>query len=75
MPSCECGREVVVVGRAMERVAQALMHALARGLGLPERHFDATFAGGIGNTELQLQAVQELRPHGYIGTPSFLKIG
>jgi len=33
-----------------------------------------TFAGGIGNTELQLQAVSELRPHGYIGTPSFLKI-
>ena len=33
-----------------------------------------TFAGGIGNTELQLQAVSELRPLGYIGTPSFLKI-
>jgi phenylacetate-CoA ligase len=32
------------------------------------------FAGGVGNTELQLQAVQELRPQGYIGTPSFLKI-
>jgi len=34
----------------------------------------ATFAGGVGNTELQLQAVVDLRPHGYIGTPSFLKI-
>ena len=33
-----------------------------------------TFAGGVGNTELQLQAMRELRPHGYIGTPSFLKI-
>ena len=33
-----------------------------------------TFAGGVGNTELQLQAVAELRPHGYIGTPGFLKI-
>ena len=32
------------------------------------------FAGGIGNTELQLQAVVELRPHGYIGTPTFLRI-
>ncbi|MEY8876361.1 MAG: phenylacetate--CoA ligase family protein [Leptothrix sp. (in: b-proteobacteria)] len=32
------------------------------------------FPGGVGNTELQLQAVQELRPQGYIGTPSFLKI-
>ena len=33
-----------------------------------------TFAGGIGNTELQLQAIADLRPQGYIGTPSFLKI-
>ncbi len=33
-----------------------------------------TFAGGIGNTEMQLQAVADLRPQGYIGTPSFLKI-
>ena len=33
-----------------------------------------TFAGGVGNTELQLQAMAELRPQGYIGTPSFLKI-
>jgi phenylacetate-CoA ligase len=32
------------------------------------------FAGGVGNTELQLQAMTELRPAGYIGTPSFLKI-
>jgi phenylacetate-CoA ligase len=34
----------------------------------------AVFPGGVGNTELQLQAVSELRPQGYIGTPSFLKI-
>ncbi len=34
----------------------------------------ATFPGGVGNTEMQLQAVAELKPHGYIGTPSFLKI-
>lgn len=33
-----------------------------------------TFPGGVGNTELQLQAVAELQPHAYIGTPSFLKI-
>jgi phenylacetate-CoA ligase len=32
------------------------------------------FAGGVGNTELQLQAMADLRPQGYIGTPSFLKI-
>jgi phenylacetate-CoA ligase len=33
-----------------------------------------TFAGGVGHTELQLQAVAELRPQAYMGTPSFLKI-
>jgi phenylacetate-CoA ligase len=32
------------------------------------------FPGGVGNTELQLQAMADLRPHGYCGTPSFLKI-
>ncbi len=34
----------------------------------------AVFPGGIGNTELQLQAMADLRPQGYAGTPSFLKI-
>ena len=32
------------------------------------------FPAGVGNTELQLQAMTELRPDAYIGTPSFLKI-
>ena len=32
------------------------------------------FPGGVGNTELQLQAMADLRPEAYIGTPSFLKI-
>ena len=32
------------------------------------------FAGGVGNTELQLQAMAELRPDAYAGTPSFLRI-
>jgi phenylacetate-CoA ligase len=32
------------------------------------------FAGGVGNTELQLQAIADLRPDGYCGTPSFLRI-
>jgi phenylacetate-CoA ligase len=32
------------------------------------------FPGGVGNTEMQLQAMAELKPAGYIGTPSFLKI-
>ncbi|MFN0184754.1 MAG: phenylacetate--CoA ligase family protein [Aquabacterium sp.] len=33
-----------------------------------------TFPGGVGNTELQLQAMADLRPDGYAGTPSFLRI-
>ena len=34
----------------------------------------SVFPGGVGNTELQLQAMQDLRPDGYAGTPSFLRI-
>jgi phenylacetate-CoA ligase len=48
--------------------AGAMMEAGAHAVGC------TTFAGGVGNTELQLQAIADLRPHGYIGTPSFLKI-
>jgi phenylacetate-CoA ligase len=32
------------------------------------------FPGGVGNTELQLQAMEHLRPDAYVGTPSFLRI-
>jgi phenylacetate-CoA ligase len=32
------------------------------------------FPGGTGQTELQVQAMADLRPAGYVGTPSFLKI-
>lgn len=34
----------------------------------------AVFPAGVGQTELQVQAIADLRPHGYVGTPSFLKI-
>ncbi|MCY7304813.1 MAG: AMP-binding protein [Rhodoferax sp.] len=34
----------------------------------------SVFAGGTGQTEQQVQAMAELQPAGYIGTPSFLKI-
>jgi phenylacetate-CoA ligase len=34
----------------------------------------SVFAGGTGQTEQQVQAMQHLQPAGYIGTPSFLKI-
>jgi phenylacetate-CoA ligase len=32
------------------------------------------FPGGTGQTELQVQAIADLRPAGYVGTPSFLRI-
>ena len=32
------------------------------------------FPGGTGQTEQQVRAMAELRPDGYVGTPSFLKI-
>jgi phenylacetate-CoA ligase len=32
------------------------------------------FPGGVGNTELQLQAMADLQPDAYAGTPSFLRI-
>ena len=32
------------------------------------------FPGGVGQTEMQVQAMSDLRPAGYVGTPSFLRI-
>jgi phenylacetate-CoA ligase len=34
----------------------------------------AVFPGGTGQTEQQVQAMVDLRPDGYVGTPSFLRI-
>jgi phenylacetate-CoA ligase len=34
----------------------------------------AVFPGGVGNTEIQVQAIGHLRPNRFAGTPSFLKI-
>jgi phenylacetate-CoA ligase len=48
--------------------AGAMMEGAAHTLGC------TVFAGGVGNTELQLQAMRDLRPDGYVGTPSFLRI-
>ena len=48
--------------------AGSMMESGAHALGC------TVFPGGVGNTELQLQAAAELRPQGYVGTPSFLKI-
>jgi phenylacetate-CoA ligase len=32
------------------------------------------FPAGVGQTELQVQTINDLKPAGYVGTPSFLKI-
>ena len=48
--------------------AGAMMESGAHALGC------TVFAGGTGQTEQQVQAMAELQPAGYIGTPSFLKI-
>ncbi len=48
--------------------AGSMMESGAQALGC------TVFPGGVGNTELQLQAMSDLRPDGYVGTPSFLKI-
>ncbi len=34
----------------------------------------AVIPGGVGQTELQARAIADLRPAGYVGTPSFLKL-
>lgn len=48
--------------------AGIMMESALRALGCP------VVPGGIGNTELQLDAIAAIRPVGYAGTPSFLKI-
>ena len=48
--------------------AGAMMESGAHALGC------TVFPGGTGQTEQQVQAMAELRPAGYVGTPSFLKL-
>lgn len=48
--------------------AGSMMETAAHALGC------TVFAGGVGQTEQQVQAMADLQPHGYTGTPSFLKI-
>lgn len=48
--------------------AGSMMETGAQALGC------TVFAGGTGQTEQQVQAMAELLPAGYIGTPSFLKL-
>ena len=48
--------------------AGAMMETGAHAMGC------TVFPGGTGQTEQQVQAMRDLQPAGYIGTPSFLKI-
>ncbi|HJQ56603.1 MAG TPA: AMP-binding protein [Vineibacter sp.] len=48
--------------------AGIMMETAARALGC------VVVPGGVGQTELQLDAIEAIRPVGYVGTPSFLKI-
>ena len=48
--------------------AGMIIESGARAIGCP------VIPGGVGNTELQVQAIADLRPSVYCGTPSFLKI-
>jgi phenylacetate-coenzyme A ligase PaaK-like adenylate-forming protein len=48
--------------------AGSMVESGARALGC------TVFPGGVGNTEGQISAIAQLRPQGYAGTPSFLRI-
>jgi phenylacetate-CoA ligase len=48
--------------------AGAMVESAAETLGCP------VVPAGTGNTEQQLRAIADLRPDGYVGTPSYLKI-
>jgi len=45
-----------------------MMDLAAQAIGCP------VFPAGVGQTELQVQAIADMKPVGYTGTPSFLKI-
>jgi phenylacetate-CoA ligase len=48
--------------------AGMMAEGAAQALGCP------VIPGGVGNTELQVHTIAHLKPVGYVGTPSFLKI-
>ncbi len=48
--------------------AGSMMETAARALGC------TVFPAGVGQTEQQVQAIADLAPDGYVGTPSFLRI-
>jgi phenylacetate-CoA ligase len=73
------GRALFAAGfRAGDLVHNSFSYHLTPGAWIMESGAHAVgctvFPGGVGNTEMQLQAITELRADGYAGTPSFLRI-
>src|SRR5262249_51560548 len=64
--------------RAGDVVHNAFTYHLTPGAFIMESGLHAlgcpVIPGGAGNTEMQLEAIAQLRPVGYTGTPDFLKI-
>jgi phenylacetate-CoA ligase len=74
-----CARALHAAGfRAGDLVHNSFSYHLTPGAWIMESGALAlgctVFPGGVGNTELQLQAIAELRADAYTGTPSFLRI-
>jgi phenylacetate-CoA ligase len=73
------GRAVFAAGfRAGDLAHNSLSYHMTPGAFLMESGAHAVgctvFPAGTGQTEQQLQAIEQLQPDGYLGTPSFLKI-
>jgi len=73
------GRAMYAAGfRAGDLVHNAFSYHMTPGAFIMESGAHAVgctvFPAGTGQTEQQLQAIAELRPQGYAGTPSFLRI-
>ena len=74
-----CGRALYAAGfRAGDLVHNAFSYHMTPGAFIMESGAHAVgctvFPAGVGQTEQQLQAIAELRPDAYTGTPSFLRI-
>lgn len=73
------GRAMYAAGfRAGDLAHNAFSYHMTPGAFIMESGLHAVgctvFPAGVGQTEQQLQAIAELRPDGYAGTPSFLRI-
>ena len=73
------GRAIYAAGfRAGDLAHNAFSYHMTPGAFIMESGLHAVgctvFPAGVGQTEQQLQAIAELRPDGYTGTPSFLRI-